>query len=68
MVVVAFKIFFDHLAANKDKHGKGYPVVDSLQILAEISRAKPTDKRHDGLEQSEEETHAENGETQGAAH
>ena len=30
MVVIAFEIFLDHLAANKDKQTKGNPVVDGF--------------------------------------
>jgi hypothetical protein len=52
------KCVSNHFSAKKGKQAECYPMVDRLQIVAEIIRAEPSQERHECLKRPEENSHA----------
>lgn len=59
LLLIVVEALLDHLSTNEGEQREGDPVVYGFQILAEIAGAEPAQQGHHGLEESEEEGHAQ---------
>ena len=60
LLVFAMEGFPYHLASDKGKQAKGYPMVDGVQALAEMGCTQLAYQRHGSLKHTEEKGHAQN--------
>ena len=58
---VGLQGFSYHSDSEEGQQTESYPMVECLDVLGKVSESCPATEGHEGLEETKEETHAENG-------